>query len=588
MIPLRAFLVFALLFAVPIVAFIFFNQLKIPPSETESKPRENTVTTYQPTLKEGVDWSLPAYAQASREAGMIDEASDNGSPYALYLVRWDKANPRANHYNFSALDHFLEQNPETKLLIRLEVNSACEAPPWVLKTLKSSKKKSLIFWDGRYRKILKPFVKAFAQRFAAHPQIIGVQLGIGDGKYNGSCRSFEHKDGWGEFWMTEKERIEAERKFKFTPKRFKKETLALIDDYVEAFGQYKDKLAFTNFEPFYTSGKHAKRYNRLMSTLAVYALKKGVGNRDGAIEEWMRYTQRIYGMRFSPAKNNTCQLEMSESFAALIKGRYWGSENEFYGNEAYVLEANGAYTNQPYRFFVSSLRALQMRRNYFTINATAMQSLVKANPKSAYNTADFLEYLTKTLGKQPENTPDAFILLGERYIDQGRTREFKNLSSCTKDNAIAVRSFGRWLTESSDSQAALRVEMPFKENRWGQDFYLPETVDYEFSARSGKQFEFKLNPRLTQARCAKTCQVEVKITFKDRVKTQLQLGIGNQKTAILMTNGDQKIKTASFSLNLDTKRNAEAVDFFLTSEDKIPVMLVRVNFLDQPTDSVGR
>jgi len=535
----------------------------------------------KPTLSDGFDWSLPSYAKASPNAGLIDEDDGNidvnNYRQYLHIVRWDKTNPHKGKYDFSRLKQLLADNPTKKLLIRLEVNSACEAPAWALKTLQTTKKKSLVFWDKQYRKLLKPFIENFAKQFAHHPQIIGVQLGIGDGKYRGSCQSFDNKDGWGEFWMTEKELKEAEEHFAFTPKKFKKATLNIIDDYINAFGEAKNKLAFTNFEPFYSSGERADKYNRLMPEIAQYALEKGIGNRDGAIEEWMRYTHRSYGMTFIPAQNNSCHLAMNEAFADTIQGRYWGTENEFYGKEDYILESNGPYYNQPYRFLISSLRALQMRRNYITTNADALQTLDKGKYHTPFNTQAFLSYLEKTLGKQRHNTPDAFILLGERYIRNDRVSEYNHLDVCTQGTHIAVRSFGRWLSEKSDSQASMRITMPEKDNRWGQDFYLPDNINYEYAARSGTRFEFSLDSRLKEERCAKGCNIEVKVTFKDTQKTQLSISTQSYKKITLSSAGDNKIKTATFSLkNYKAKQDKY---FLLEIKHKTPVIMTRVKFI---------
>ena len=38
--------------------------------------------------------------------------------------------------------------------------------------------------------------------------------------------------------------------------------------------------------------------------------------------------------------------------------------------------------------------------------------------------------------------------------------------------------------------------MPKIEKRWGQGFYLPDGVDYEYAARSGTYFGFDINNEL--------------------------------------------------------------------------------------------
>jgi len=251
--------------------------------------------------------------------------------------------------------------------VRLEVNSACEAPKWALKQLRASKDRSLIFWDKNHLKLLKLFVDEFARRYAASPRIAGVQLGIADGEYKQNCDDYDNKDGWGEFWMSPEELAEAEQQFSLTPALFEQRSKEIIDIYANAFGKYRGKLAFTNFGPLYSWGKIGKPYNKKLKRLAAYAVQKGLGNRDGEIEFWMNYIDPVYGTYLKTQPDGRCRLTFDEAFANKIRGRYWGTENEFYGAKDYVLAVHGPYENQSYRFLVSSLRALQMRRNYISI-----------------------------------------------------------------------------------------------------------------------------------------------------------------------------------------------------------------------------
>jgi len=539
-----------------------------------------------PTVSLGFDWSLPEKTGVEHKAGFIGEYG--GDPayirHHFIMARWDKLNPSKNQFDFSSLDQALEDVKGKKVLIRLEVNSACEAPQWALKKLRKTKNNSLVYWDENYPVLLAPFIQAFAKRYAHQSQIIGVHLGIGDGEYNGACQPFSNKDGWGEFWMTPEELAEAETVFGLTPRLFEKRSKQIIDIYAKSFAGHEGKLAFTNAEPYFSWTNRAEPYNKIMYQLADYVHAKGLGNRDGQIENWMRYVDKAFGMKFESVKNNndkTCRLSMDENFAKEIKYRYWGTENEFYGNEDYVLETEGPYKNQPYRFFVSSLRALQMRRNFITLYGEGMKNL----DDSVYKTQDFLHYLNKTLGKQMENTPDVFVLLGERYIQKERVKEHKAIACFGKDK-VAVRSFGRWLKESSVSRPAMKINMPEHEKRWGQGFYLPDGINYEYAARASKRFEFDLNDELARLRCHrrqnnKGCSTNLKVTYKDTVKTELLVRIEEGQTKRINTQGDGKIKTVTFPLKSIFRNKQQGVDFIVEGTQKaIPIILIRMNFLD--------
>ena len=530
---------------------------------------------------EGFDWSLPSNTPTTENSGLIDEY-DRGLEFTqqvFAIIRWDDANPQEGRYDFSKFERYLAEVSPKKVLVRLDVNSLCEAPKWALKDLRASADKSLIFWDESYIDLLRPFVQAFAQHYSADSRVIGVHLGIADGEYNdGSC-DFSHKDGWGEFWMSPEAIKLAQNKYGLTPDRFEKQSKAIIDVYVAAFGEHKGKLAFTNIAPSFSWDDIATPYNQKLTEIAKHVWQSGIGNRDGHIEIWMRFIDKTYGVQLKSMPDGTCYLSFDERYANMIRGRYWGTENEFYGDKDYVFEANGPYKNQAYRFMVSSLRALQMRRNYFSISGDSMVKI----KDPIYKTQEFLRYLNKVMGKQIENTPDAFILLGERYISQDHANNFAGESCVKTSEKVAVRSFGRWLTEKSTSKPALPISMPANENYWGQDFYMPQGVDYEYSARTAKKFEFDINDELGEVRCKESCLFEVKITYKDEAKTSLNLQYGDNDIQTFTTQGDNKIKTTTFTVNSRLHNNVSdkvrGSDFIVTSKTALPLIMIRVNFL---------
>ena len=532
-----------------------------------------------PTLINGFDWSLSPNTQRESYSGLIGEDDPvlKSVHNSFVIVRWDEANPQPGVYQFEQFAKDLARVAPRKVLVRLEVNSACETPPWALEKLRSTQDKSLVFWDKNYLNVLRPFIQQFAQKFAANPQIIGVQLGIADGEYAGSCDDFDNKDGWGEFWMSPEVIAESEQNFGFNPQLFETQSKAIIDLYATAFGSYKYKLAYTNFGPF-SWNDIAIPYNEAMLRLAQYAQNLGLGNRDGGTENWLDLLDRIYGNQLMSQPDGTCSLGFDENFARQIQGRYWGSENEFYGKYAYVINKHGPYNNQPYRFLISSLRALQMRRNFISISETSMANM----DHPVYRTQAFLTYLNKVLGKTIENTPDAFILLGERLVKPSQLADLAE-QPCVRDQQerVAIRSFDRWIADRSQSQAALKVRMPANEHYWAQDFYLPDGVDYEYAARQAKQFKFDLNDELAQKRCHNGCQVAVKVTFKDSLKTSLQVQTAEGLSQAIATSGDQKIKTATFMLTSSFQNSLQGSDLMLLShQGEIPLLLLRINFIE--------
>ncbi|MEE9326003.1 MAG: hypothetical protein V3U71_01830 [Cocleimonas sp.] len=558
-----------------LLAFLF--AIVLAPVMAIENPVLNDI---KPTVINGFDWSLPAKTNAENYSGFIGEqgsVKDNLLKNNFVIVRWDRANPQKNIFNFNHFDKKLKQLLPNKVLVRLEVNSACEAPQWALQQLRSSKDKSLIFWDDNYINTLSPFIKKFAERYSDSSQLVGLQIGIGDGEYSGSCNNFDNKNGWGEFWMTPDELSEAKTYFGLTPVIFEKQSKKIINLYADAFGENKFKLAYMNQGPLFTYGEGSEPYNKKLEMLTNYALDIGLGTRDGAIEQWMSYTDKIFGNKITSMPDGTCRLDFDEAYAKQVQGRFWGTENEFYGKEQYILDRHGPYQNQPYRFLVSSLRALQMRRNFMSISDKNMQEMDHPD----FKTQDFMHYLTKVLGKRIDNTPDAFVLLGERYISAFRMQSHSQ-QVCVKNSGdkIRIRSFGRWLTDTSESQPAIKIKMPASEKYWDQNYYLPEGIDYEYFAREAKVFNFDLNDELVRKRCKPACNVEIKVTFKDTHRTKLKTIMDEGSSQSLQTQGDMQIKTATFSLKSKFHNKNPAFDFSLNSEKgKIPVIMLRVNFL---------
>ncbi|WP_131906900.1 hypothetical protein [Cocleimonas flava] len=539
-----------------------------------------------PHLQRGFDWSLPSYAGEAKYSGLTTErkSTNKAVKNRFLMVLWNQANPQPGVFDFSAFEKKLKSIAPQRALVRLEVNSSCEAPDWALKQMQQTSDKSLIFWDKAYLDTTRPFIQAFAKRYAANPQIIGVQLGLADGEFGkaaDSCKDYDNKNGWGEFWMSPPERQEAEQSFGFTPETFEQGTIANIDLYAKAFGKHKNKLAFTNIGTLFTYGEGSDAYNQKLKNIAHYVIDKGLGNRDGAIERWMSYTDKVYGMVFSSFTDGSCRMDFNEDFADKIEGRYWGTENEFYGDSSYVISDVGPIENGPYRFLITSLRTLQMRRNFMSITT----SMDKTDHPD-YKTQEFLVYLSRVLGKTKENTPDAFVLMGERYIAPYRLADQMDADCVKRDKQkVTVRSFGQWLQESPqntqvENRPALKVSMPKSENYWYQGFYLPEGIDYEYFAREAKIFSFDVNDKLAEIRCQDGCDVEVKAIFKDTVKTSLSIEVAEGVSQNLETLGDNKIKTATFTLNSRFNNIKQNSDLMLRSgQHAIPLIMLRMNLL---------
>lgn len=549
----------------------------------------------------GFDWSLPAYAGKSNKGGMLGDGNGNDSDIAgaFLEVLWSESEPNQGEFDFSHFQQRLDQI-DGSVLVRLEVNSKCHIPNWA--TIPYLDNQSLQFWKPQYINKVRGFIVAFANRYRNNTKIIGVHLGIADGEFyqdNGESHCptgndfdslvyDDSRDGWGEFWMNESEEAQSIANG-LTPENFETSVKSIIDMYVNAFGVWKNKLAFMGCTNVFGSSE----FNEKLPSILQYVENNGIGNRDGEIELWMRYTGNAYGVNLLTSNSNdgSCSMTFDESFADSINGKYWGDENEFYGS-SWSLDAMGPASNQSYRFFMSSMRALQMRKNYFSINPDGHTYLRNTNDE--YNSRNFITYLSKTLGRTRSDTPDAFVVLGERTINTYSElfpTEYKSqntseycLIHAENRGYVTVSQFGRWLSVISPTIAdsSMRKNMPESEHNWGLNMIADRDGKfYELYARKSNEILFDINDQLMQERCSNGCKIEVKVVFKDKRAMNLQVHYSNGVSTILSTPGDNKIKTATFPITGHFINGFKNADFSIktTGGKQLSILMVRINIM---------
>lgn len=590
---------------------------------------ENPETYPEGTLTEGYDWQLPDYATQNNRGGLLRDtwaAKKDYTNTAFYSIRWYEVPLKADgSYNFADFDYWLNSGggKDDNILVRLEVNSVCDTPTRFRDIFNYYAGGTIAFWQEEYITELSAFVEAFAQTYANNPRIKGVHLGIADGEYSNItygnyadvCRQdtgekfdfFDGDDGWGEFWVNESE-LEHAILQGLSPDNFLPSVTQIIDAYTSAFGDHTPKLAMTNLVNFVynnpgteiVSDEVIQTFNAIKTTqITPYASQKGVGNRDGLIEDWMAYNNPVYGTGFKPGPDKSCYMTMDENFAEMLDKRYWGTENEEYGDEAWVTDRHGAFEEQPYRFMMSSLRALQMRRNHMQLNTTAMDTL----PATDYKTPEFLSYLASTIGRDKTDTPDAFVVLGERYIRPEYMTGYTDdnfaspeLETCLvpvvngKASYATVREYGRWLTEVS-GQGIKSNLMTLEQGKepWSVPAYLPEVdgvTKYEYTAREMNELKFDINDTVISNRCGteSACELAVKVVFEDRIATTLSLVTESGVASTVETTGDGTTKTATFEFNGTFANAYDGADFGVktaSESERLPVFMARVNFMKQ-------
>jgi len=546
---------------------------------------------FNSSLRAGYDWQLPDWAEHSNRGALVRHTWSEKTSYshaAFYSMVWHEIYTEDGDYDFSEFDWWLNNHLSgDKAAVRLELNSRCDVPKTLRGQLNYYAGGSIAFWEPAYQRLHKEFVTAFANRYAADPRVVGVYLGIADGEYEGiehdqytrtvvqngvpvtidSCDEVDYYQddrGWGEFWMSESELQNAISKG-FSSSQFFSSVKLLVDDFKNAFGPHHAKLAFTNFGSFIyddndetvVSSEVIDSFNTIhREQIIPYVINSGIGNRDGLVEDWMNYVESSYGMKLEPSAGGSCYLRIDDSFATQVDNRYWASENEEYGSEAYIIDRHGPLETHDYRFVLSSLRSLQMRRNYIKVLTSRMGDLPQS---SQYRVGEFLNYLATTVGRNRNDTPDAFVVLGERYSKDNHVYGFNesellnaNGESCrTNDNTgnyVRIREFGRWLSETSASaKPAVPLDLTDYVSRWSSPDELPALPNgaqtYEYSAQESHKFSFDLDDSLAAARCSLQCKLQVKVTFTDSKPTTLSLVNQDGTLATIATSGNGSVFT---------------------------------------------
>jgi len=229
-----------------------------------------------------------------------------------------------------------------------------------------------------------------------------------------------------------------------------------------------------------------------------------------------------------------------------------GEVNEEYEKAWATADRNfrfGHTTNSyPYRYFTSTLRALQMRCTYIHTTGHLVPKM--------------LPFLSLELGRTVEDTPDAWCALRESYLKL--------------DRGTPVKNFERWLYQRDapgyETTPDLKIQHAIKMWMVQEDRY------YDFIARKGKKMGFDVDDRLFPGGGQ---SMAVKVTFYDGVAGTLKLvyenNLGRQADSVVAT-GMDTLRTATFFIDarMDDTGFDYGYDFVLESEEEVPVAFVRV------------
>ncbi|SNR54317.1 hypothetical protein SAMN06265371_10510 [Lutibacter agarilyticus] len=301
-----------------------------------------------------------------------------------------------------------------------------------------------------------------------------------------------------------------------------------------------------------------------------YGFQKGFGVRRGFVEMYM---YRIPNEDLGQYVDNNGYLLVDEEAPILKYNCFNGEVNEEYEDKWATADRDfrfGKTTESfPYRYFTSSLRALQMRCTYIHTTGHLIPKM--------------LPFIAQELGRTIEDTPDVWTFLRTSYIKSNfyKKNDYKNRPITLKEQreGIETKNFERWLYQRDapgyETTPAIRIGHPIK--MW----MIQNDKDYDFIARKGFKIGFNIDDRWDGQNQEK--QLAIKITYFDNEAGKLCLRYKTTKKTFVkeqLLKNDGSMKTVTFFIDGLLNNNADdGFDFIIENDNphkKITVAMVRI------------
>ena len=307
-----------------------------------------------------------------------------------------------------------------------------------------------------------------------------------------------------------------------------------------------------------------------MGGASEYGLAKGFGMRRGFVEMYLYQIPNSHSGQFIDQDN---YLHTDEEATVIALNAFNGDENEEY-SEAWITAERGyrfgVTTNSfPYRYFVSTLRALQMRCSYLLTSGHLIPKM--------------LPFLALELGRTVDNAPDVWTYLNTSYIRAPyyQYNDYKNRPITPYESAegIETRNFERWLYQRDavgyETTPAVKIQHAIK--MW----MVQDNKYYDYIARTGKKIGFNIDDRWEGQN--EVYELAVKVTYFDNTTGDLELRYmagGQEVVKQQSLENDGKLKTATiFITGLQNNAYDQGYDFVLTNsnpDNDITVSMARV------------
>ena len=254
-------------------------------------------------------------------------------------------------------------------------------------------------------------------------------------------------------------------------------------------------------------------------------LKLGMGQRNGFVEHYMLHAPNP---GLGQELDADGYLVVNEKCPLIDENRASGDENEEYTTGH--LERFGPIETFPHRYHESTLRMLQMRRNF--VWAEGGPWLI--NPP-------LLHYMALNLGKSVQDAPDIWCYLRESVVKGGK-------------HGKPVKNFERWLyqrdTDGACTEATAKVEVPPQMFEFDRNHLYDLTARQTQTAKGQSFIRFGVDEEFLSGG---PHAVAVKITYLDRANAEWQLeyfaGAKMTATRKVTCGSTEAVKTATFILS---------------------------------------
>ena len=464
---------------------------------------------------EGWDWTLPTSVRPSEESKLciarnfglgknkIEELAEIhflSNPVISHWVKWRELEPKEGEINFQPLIENIKSAYKKgyESIIRIHFSATDFAPDWI-----------------------KKYKIPIRKEEKENPQKINYEVGHPEFHK----RYINFITALGDSGIPKMEEVEGLFLGYASPSNGD-----------EGIGPYHEKMANANDTiphvkeriDAWAKACSGAEHKVFMGGLSNYGLSKGFGIRRGFVE---MYLYHIPDEHIGQKLDTNGYLIADESNLIIKKNLFHGEENEEYEEKWATAERGFRFGKNtepyPYRYFTANLRLLQMRCNYVLNNEFSLLP-------------DMFTWVSLSLGKTVEDTPDAWCFLRESYLKGNEPRRVKN--------------FERWVHQRDapgyETKPVIKIDHPIK--MW----MVEPHMYYDFVARKGNKIGFDINEDFLSEKN----QFAVKISYLDVDK-------GNWS---LVFNGKNKIEKKSVK-NEDTGK-IKTVTFFITGDFKNKTM----------------